>query len=75
LNKKLFERVFNIPINIDDFEIDIEETNKTQSGKNSLIHLRQNNSIIEDGTKVYLNKRTKNDIILEDLFVTVDNLI
>ena len=78
LNPKTFERVFNIPINIDKFEVDVAETNKTESGSKTLIQARTQNLLREVGTDkitTYFNKRDKNDIILEDLFITIENMV
>jgi len=75
LNRKTFEKVLNMKVNIDKFEVNVTDTNKTASGKAALEQARSQGLLrmVEDRT--YFVKRDENDIILEDLFVTVENII
>lgn len=72
LEPKLFDRVFNIPINVDKFEIDIETTLATESGKRTLAKNQVRDRIIESGGKSFFLPRQRNDIIFEDYFVVIE---
>jgi hypothetical protein len=56
---KMFERIFNIPVDPDDFEIDVDKTNSTKSGKRAFESLRAQGRIIEKtkNTKYVQNTR------------------
>lgn len=69
---KLFERIFNIAVDPDDFEIDITKTFSTKSGKNMYTLLKQQGFIIND-TKI--KERRKNQTIaMDQYFVNISTV-
>jgi hypothetical protein len=72
LEPKLFDRVFHVPVGIDDFEIDVETTLSTESGKNTYSKNSVQNMIYDVDGKKYLQPRNRNDIIFEDYFVVIE---
>jgi hypothetical protein len=74
LSPKLFERVFTIPLNVDEFEIDYEATTSTENGREffqkDFIQDRLDRSM-PDGVFKFKN-RTSRDVVLEDFFVTME---
>lgn len=74
--QKFFDRIFHLPVDIDDFEIDMEATRKTQSGKKMLNKtFIQQNIILSSNEKYYLKKRNSSDLILEDFFVAIEEVV
>lgn len=85
---KLFDRVFTVPIDPDNFEIDSVETLKTFSGKESFDKLLKQGIIIESenqstffasaltAPKYKLRQRdiSENDLTFEKYFVTIDTI-
>jgi hypothetical protein len=72
LEPKLFDRVFNLPINVDSFEIDVEATVSTESGKSLYAKSSIQNMIADVDGKKYLQARHRNDMIFEDYFVVIE---
>lgn len=74
LSPKIFERVFNIPLNIDSFEIDYEATTGPQSGRELLekdfIQAKLDRTA-PAGTYRF-KPRTAKDAVIEDFFVTIE---
>ena len=74
LSPKIFERVFNIPLNIDSFEIDYEATTGPQSGRellaNDFIQAKLDRTA-PAGTYRF-KPRTGKDAVIEDFFVTIE---
>ncbi len=79
LTPKMFDRVFTLPIDIENFEVDVQKTLSTQSGKaayekntfqNKISRITQD----EKGkiTSAVLKQRNKDDIIFEDYFVNIE---
>jgi len=77
LSPKVFDRIFHIPLNIDDFEVDKAASIKKLGGhaawhqrhiQNKLIH-----RVEGDKTLYFLKPRTDRDIIFEDFFVVIEN--
>jgi hypothetical protein len=77
LKPKKYDRVLNVAVNIDDYEIDVEQTRKTTSGQKALNQagLQKQIRIVKEGTqeKQYLTQRTEKDIIFEDYMIIVEN--
>lgn len=82
LGPKKFDRVFHVPVDIDNFEVDLDATRETDSGTRALEKaalqnvFREENRFLgtEDNSKpVFLKKRTSRDIIFEDFFVTLES--
>jgi hypothetical protein len=73
LTPKLFDRVFNVPLNIEDFEIDVDKTLATDSGRRawSQSYLQEKLVVTSDG-RYFLKPRSKNDLIFEDYFVAIE---
>lgn len=87
LTPKVFERTFNLPIDPDDFEINVEETLKKELGKESFEALLAQGRIVEAtkqtqinnfaaGVRYKLRDRSKkeNHLIFEKYFVTIETL-
>jgi hypothetical protein len=76
INPKKFDRVFNVIIDPDDFEIDYEETVKTSQGKSVFENLLSRNDVIQQpitGKFLYKDRmKTKDDIVMEKYFVTIE---
>jgi len=72
LQPKLFDRVFHIPVSTDDFEIDVDQTISTESGRNTYTKTSVQNMIDDVKGKKYLKEKTRNDMIFEDYFVVVE---
>lgn len=73
LDAKLFDRVFNLPINIDDFPIDVEATISTESGRSTYMKNSIQDQLVRVGTNEYLKPRERNDLVFEDYFVVVES--
>ncbi len=72
---KLFERIFHLPVDLDEFEIDVEATRATQSGSKMLdsagfkTHLKE----MPDGALMMKSRPTNNGYhILSEIFVNID---
>ena len=79
LNAKKFDRVFIVPVNIDDFIVNTEETLQTSSGKRMYMKQSYQNELQEikiGSTQVFKeNRESKKDaLILDDLFVTLETV-
>lgn len=72
LDPKLFDRVFHLPINTDDFEIDVEQTISTEAGRNTYTKNSVQSMIYDVNGKKYLKPKGRNDMIFEDYFVVVE---
>lgn len=72
LEPKLFDRVFHLPINVDSFEIDVEATVSTESGKSLYAKNSIQDMIYDVDGKKYLRPRLRNDMIFEDYFVVIE---
>lgn len=75
LSPKVFERVFTIPVNVDDFEIDYQQTTATESGREffgkTFFQEKLDRNALKAG--IYkLTPRTHKDTIFEDYFVTIE---
>ena len=77
LDRKKFDRVVIIPVNIDDFAVNTTQTLQTSSGKKAfnkasyqkhLINLQAGNNIIYKEDR----ENDRNALIFEDYFVTID---
>lgn len=90
LSPKIFDRVFNVFVDPDDFEIDQQETIRTESGKDMLESLFSSGKVIEIGQQstvrasdINFNSRLKlidktpqeNDAIFEKYFVTLETVL
>lgn len=72
LQPKLFDRVFHLPVNTDDFEIDVDQTISTESGRTAYTKTSVQNMIYDVDGKKYLKPKNRNDMIFEDYFVVVE---
>lgn len=74
LSPKIFERVFTIPLNVDDFEIDYEVTTGSESGREFFEKSFFRNRLdphAREGT-YKLKPRTHQDVVFEDYFITIE---
>lgn len=79
LTPKTFDRVFYIPVCIDNIEIDLDATSLTTTGRNTLHntytqdHIRTNPpGISTAGTQYFLDAYTIEDFIINDMFISVE---
>jgi hypothetical protein len=74
LSPKLFERVFTIPLNVDDFEIDYEATTAPESGREFFEKRFFQNKLDQHAPRgtYRLKPRTVRDVVFEDYFVTIE---
>lgn len=87
LSPKLFDRVFHLFVDTDDFEIDLEETRKTEQGRELFKKLLNQGLILEINDNISKNetnpvKRYKmvqrniseNHVVFEKYFVTIETV-
>lgn len=73
---KIFDRVIHLPVNIDNFEVDLERTLSTQSGKQSFNQSYVQDNLIKINENTYkLKPRGANDIVFEDYFIRIETAI
>lgn len=80
LSQKKFDRVFLIPFNVDEFEINAEETARTTSGRDSVNNQRfiqtTERRIIGDNEVFYTNRESiPNALVFEDYFITIETVL
>lgn len=75
VSPKLFDRVFHLAFNTEDFEIDEEETLDSESGKLALQKSVVQERIVNENGVLYLRPKTRNELVFEDYFVIVENSI
>lgn len=72
---RLFERVLNLPVGSEGFDLDLDTTVSTESGKRALRQAFVLDSIVEDRTQGSATiKSTGDDIVFADFFVVVEPL-
>lgn len=74
VSPKLFDRIFHIPISIDGFDVDVETTKQTNSGRQALLKNFVQDKLVEanDNTFTFDIKNTQNEVAFADFFVTVE---
>lgn len=72
LTQKLFDRVFTLSFDIDNFEIDVDLTKLTQTGRQSFEKASTQNMIVNVQNKTYLKPRDNNELIFDDYFITIE---
>jgi len=72
---KMFDRVFHLAFNTEDFEIDEEETLDSESGKLTFQKSVVQERIVNQNGILYLRPKTRNELVFEDYFVVVENSI
>jgi len=73
---KIFERIYNIAVDPDDFEIDFDKTLETVSGKAMYVVLEKKGMLIKskDG-KIKIKERNKNNTIsLDQFFINISTM-
>ena len=75
ISPKTFERIFHIPVDIDDFAIDVDETLSTTTGKQAYELLTNTGQLIRcvDG-EIRMSPRSslEGDHVMSELFVSLD---
>jgi len=72
---KIFERIFNLAVDPDDFEIDLEKTFETTSGAKMYGVLEKKKMLTTSNGKVKIKERSKNNTIsLDQFFVTISTV-
>jgi len=74
LAPKLFDRLFHIPLNIEEFEIDFEKTVSTESGRKAWSQTYLQEKIVLREGRYFLKPRPKNELIFEDYFVAIETV-
>lgn len=74
IQPKLFDRVFHIPVSTEGYEVDLDLTVATESGKRALRQSFVQNQLIEvsSNTVVFKSIDPQTDIVFADFFVTVE---
>lgn len=73
LGEKEFDRVFHLPVRVDDFEVDEELTNETQAGRFSLVKSYARDLVeISGDTKRSFEKSNQEDVLFASFFVTME---
>ncbi len=72
LKPKLFDRVFHLPVNLEDFEIDTEATLSTESGRMAYTKSSFQEQIVRNRDAEYLVTKNRNDARFEDIFVVIE---
>lgn len=75
ITPKLFDRVFHIAFNTEQFEIDLDLTNETQAGKNALGQNFVQERLIVNGGRTYLRIKERNELAFEDYFISITNSV
>ena len=72
LTPKLFDRVFFVPLDIENFEVDLELTLSTESGRLAWNQSYVQNKLVRVGNKTFFRPKNKNDLVFEDYFVAIE---
>jgi hypothetical protein len=85
LGPKMFDRIFHVPVDVDDFVVDVEMTNSTLSGKQAytqalnqgLFAENSSGDIIFVGRSSTKNQNTtdESEVIFDDLFINIESLL
>lgn len=67
-SSKIFDRVFHIPVRLNSLEIDLDATNSTVSGRESLVRAATQAAIVTEGGRQYMVTNEPNDFIIKDIF-------
>jgi hypothetical protein len=78
VSSKLFDRIFHIPVSTEGFELDLELTRRTESGRKALLQNFIQQRIIEGNNNklIFSNQSPKDaqaDVVFADFFVTVES--
>ena len=76
ISPKKFDRTFTFLLNVDDFEIDVEATRLTESGRR-LLEKREFLSLIDEAlfeTQGIMKLKKQDDLRFDDFFLTVETL-
>ena len=75
INAKLFDRVFHVPLTVEFFEIDEEQTNSTQNGSNALKQdFIQDKLFRFSNDRLFMRLSSDEDIVFSDFFVTIETV-
>lgn len=72
---RAFDRIFHLPLNIEEFEIDEDLTRETESGKMAFEQTFIQERLVRRGEQLFFRPRDKNELLFEDYFVTIENVI
>ena len=73
LDYKLFDRVFHLPVNLDNFEVDTGKTLETDAGRLMYSSANFQSQLKRVGTREYFYPTNKNETSFEDVFVVVES--
>jgi len=72
LAPKMFDRIFYLPLNVENFEIDLPKTLSTESGRNTWNQSYVQNAVTRRGDRYFLTARGRNDLMFDDFFVAIE---
>lgn len=73
---KIFDRVFHVPVNVSDFEVDLEATLSTESGRQAWESTYVQDRIVPTQDGFYKVKpKSTNELVFEDFFVRIETAI
>jgi hypothetical protein len=76
ITPKLFERIFHLPVDLDNFEIDVEATHATESGRKMFKSQQFQNMLKDSGSGELLMKPRPSDegsYILSEIFINLES--
>jgi hypothetical protein len=74
ISSKLFDRVFHLPLTVEFFEIDENQTRSTQNGYNALRQDFLQDKLFRFRDRLFLKLSSDEDIIFSDFFVNVETI-
>jgi len=75
INSKVFDRVFHISFNTEDFEVDEDATRETETGRIALEKPAIQERLIQREGKTLFVPKTRNELVFEDYFTVIENSI
>ena len=75
ISPKLFDRVLHVSFNTESFEIDLEATRETESGKMALEKSSVQERLVSDVGRTLFRTKDRNELVFEDYFAVIENAI
>jgi hypothetical protein len=73
---KIFDRVFHVPVDLSAFEVDLDATLSTESGRQAFEQTYVQDSLYRTESGAYkLKNKTATDLVFEDYFVRIETAI
>lgn len=72
---KLFDRVFHIPLTVEFFEVDEDQTNSTQNGYNALKQDSIQDKLFRfSNGRLFMRLNDEEEVVFSDFFVTIETM-